>query len=255
MSAQLVERKYKDQVKTLGVATLNALYPNDIPMYSLYLELVNSKGHTVDFFSWPVMPDEIRETENTASVMSIRKTMSGVVVQSNSTFHPRQISIRGDFGRKFKVVIGGEQIVFAGFGLSLKNGKFNVTKPNFFSSEPPQFSSIAKNGYGCVKMLESIKEKSRQLDEDGFPYSLYLYNPVLGNNYQVKFSSFTHMQDKDRYNMIPSYNIQLTAVASLSDVLSVRTKINSAIRNFSVGGLQKTANSLVSKIRRLKTFP
>ena len=247
MSAQSVENRFKSQLTTLGRGTLNALFPKDIEAYMLAIELVDSRGVTTDYFAWPILPDEIRETDTT--ITNIRKTMSAVNVLKNPTFNPRSISIKGDFGRKFKLLLGGDQVTFAGFGFSIKNGKFKISPPKFLQNPIPQFSTVAKTGYGCVKLLEAMKEKSKQLDQDGKPYSVYLYNPILGNNYQVEFVSFTQLQDKNHYNMFPSYNIQLTAVASLDSILSRGRNLKSAIKNLTAGGLQKAANSLASNLR------
>lgn len=252
MSAKSVEQKYKDLIANVGKGAAHALFPADIESYMLAIELVSSRGVTIDYFAWPILPDEIRETDTTLT--NVRKTMSAVNVQKNPTFNPRQISIRGDFGRNFKMLVGGQSITFAGFGLSLKNGKFKLSTPNLLQNPIPEFSSVAKSGYGCVKLLEAIKEKSKQLDEDGKPYSLYLYNPILGNNYQVEFVSFSQSQDKNHYNMFPSYTIQLIAIAPLNSVLSRLKNIKSAIKNLTINGLQKTANSIASNLRQLKSF-
>jgi len=213
----------------------------------LAIELVDSQENTVDYFIWPILPDEIRE--NHTELTTIRKTMGGVNVLKNPTFNPRQISMRGTFGRTFKLLLGQQTVEFAGFGFSIQNGKFNVTAPNLLDGDVPQFSTFAKTGYGCVKILEAMKEKSKKLDQYGKPYALYLYNPILGNNYQVEFNTFSHMQDKDQFNMIPAYSIQLTAVASLEAILGRRASVNSALKNLSLANLQKTANQVASNLR------
>lgn len=247
MSTQAVEQRFKNAVTTLGRAALSALYPKDFEAYLLAIELVNSQGVTVDYFAWPILPEEIRETDST--ITNVRKTLSGVNVLKNPTFNPRSISIRGDFGRRFKLLLGGQNVVFAGFGFSMQSGKFSVSSPKFLQNPVPQFSSFAKTGYGCVKLLEGIKEKSKTLDEDGKPYIVYLYNPILGNNYQVEFVSFTQAQDKGHYNMFPMYNIQLTAIAPLDAVLSRGQNLKSAIKNLKVNLLQKAANSIANNLR------
>lgn len=246
ITARDVENQFIAQASSLGRALLSALYPSDIEYYMLALELVDSQGNTVDYFAWPILPDELSEVDLTLT--NVRKTMMGVNVQKNQTFNPKSISLRGDFGRRFKILLGGNQVVFAGFGLSTTNGKFSITSPNFLSSEPPQFSTIAKTGYGCVKLLESIKDKSKQLDGHGRPFSLFLYNPILGNNYQVEFVSFKHSQDKDHYNMYPNYNIQLIATAPFEQTLRQR------IKTLTVGFFQNRVNKLASNLRSLKSL-
>lgn len=249
MSVIATEASFRSKLNQLGRATLHALFPKDIEYYFLALELVDSQGTTVDYFSWPVLPEEINETQN--ELTSVRKTMGGVNVQKNPTFNPRQISIRGNFGRRFKLLLGGKPIEFAGIGLSIKNGKFDIKGPNLLDNNVPQFSSFVKNGYGCIKLLEAMKEKSKKLDADQKPHALYLYNPILGNNYQVEFNSFNQMQDKDSHNMIPAYSFQLTAVAPLDSVLSRKVNLKSVVKNLSLANLQKTANSVASGLRRI----
>ena len=100
MSAVAIQNKYKELESSLGRGPLHALYPKDIPAYFCAIELVNSEGITVDYFAWPILPDEIRETDT--PITTVRKTMSAVNVQKNSSFNPKQISLKGDFGRKFK---------------------------------------------------------------------------------------------------------------------------------------------------------
>lgn len=239
--ATQVEQRFRAQLDALGPGTLNALFPNDFSYAFVALELVDSQGNTVDYFAWPILPDEIVDMDTTLT--NVRKTMFGVNVQKNQTFNPRTITMRGDFGRKFKLLLGGNEVIFAGFGLSMKNGKYSVTSPNFFSTEPPQFSTIAKNGYGCVKMLEAMKDKSKQLDSNGRPFSLFLYNPLLGNNYQVEFVSFRQSQDKDHYNMYPAYNIQFIAVAPFEQTLK------QGLLNLTVGYFQKRVNNIASNLR------
>jgi hypothetical protein len=241
------EASFKSKVAQIGRAALNTLFPKDIEYYFLAIELVDSQGYTVDYFAWPILPDEISETQT--ELTNVRKTMGGVNVLKNPTFNPRQISIRGDFGRRFKLLLGGKPVEFAGFSLSMQNGKFTVNPPNILDSNFAQFSSFVKSGYGCIKVLESIKEKSKKLDNDQKPFALYLYNPILGNNYQVEFTSFNQKQDKHEYNMRPMYNIQLTAVAPLDSVLSRKANLRAVIKNLSLSNLQKQANSISSGLR------
>lgn len=250
MSAVSVEKRFKEQLDNVGRSALHALFPRDIEAYFVALELVNSRGNTVEYFAFPILPDEIRETDTTLT--NVRKTMSAVNVMKNSTFNPRQIFIKGDFGRKFKLILTGQGITFAGFGFSTTNSKFKITTPNSLDRIVPEFSSFAKSGYGCVKLLESIKDKSKQLDDDGKSYSLYLYNPILGNNYQVEFNSFTQSQDKGHYNMFPSYTLQLTAVAQLDTILSRFRNVKNAVKNLTINGLQKAANLIASDIKRMR---
>ncbi len=214
----------------------------------LSMELVDSQGNTVDYFSWPVLPDEISETHN--ELTQIQKTLGGIRVTKNSTFVPKPISMRGTFGRTFKVLVGATKVEIAGFGFSTQDGNFNVTGPNLLGTKVPQLSSFIKTGYGCIKIVESMKDKLKELDPYSKPYALYLYNPILGNNYQVEINSFRHSQDSQTNNMVPAYSLQLMAIAPLDQLLGRRAMLNSAIKNLSIANIQKSANQLASTLRR-----
>lgn len=246
MSLEAVKSSYRDALVNVGKAGLNVLFPNDINLYFLAMELVDSRGVTVNYLAWPILPEEIKETH--MEITTIRKTISSVNVLKNPTFAPRQISIKGNFGRNFKILLN-RGIEFAGFGIS--NGSFTST--NLLNgNEIAQFSSFAKTGYGCIKIIEAMKEGSKKLDAYNKPHSLYLYNPILGNNYQVEFStggSFSHTQNNKQNNMIPAYDIQLTAVALLNGLFDRVANVDSALKNLSIGVLQKGANTIASSIR------
>lgn len=249
MGRESIEADFKLKIQQLGRPALNALFSNDIENYIISLEVVSSSGATVDYFAWPILPSEIRETHT--EITNVRKTIGGVYVLKNTTFTPRQISLSGTFGRRFKILVNNKQLSLAGFKLSINSGSFKISPPNLLAQKTPEFSSFAKNGYGCIKIIEAMKEKSKQLDENGKPYSLYFYNPILGNNYQVEVSSFSHMQDENQHNMLPAYSLQLTAVAPLDSVLSRLANINSALKNISFNALQKGANQIVSNLKSL----
>lgn len=247
MSLIATEASFKSKVSQIGRAALHALFPKDAEYYFIALELVDSQGNTVDYFAWPVLPDQIRETH--VEITRVRKTIGGVNVTKNSTFTPRQITINGTFGKRFKILLKSGQVEFAGFGLSMQNGRFNISTPNKLQNNIPQFSSFAKSGYGCVKLLEGMKEKSKALDGNNKPFSLFLYNPILGNNYQVEFNSFTHFQDESRFNMFPGYGLQITAVAPLDTLFTRAANVRSTLKNLSFSNLQKTANTLAIRLR------
>lgn len=244
MSRQAIEASVQSKIRQVGRAGLSALFPKEFEYYLLAIELVSGVD-TVDYFAWPILPDELREIHQ--EITQVRKTVGGVYSLKNSSFVPRQIFIRGTFGRRFKVLINRQPTMFAGFRLSLNNKRFTITPPNKLENIAPQFSSFAKTGYGCIKVLESIKEKSKQLTAEGKPFSLYLYNPIIGNNYQVEFMNFTHFQDKSEHNMVPGYQLQLTAVAPLDSVFDRGTQIKSAIKNLAIDALANSLRNLVKK--------
>lgn len=247
MSRESIEASVQSKLRQVGRAGLNILFPKEFEYYLLALELV-SGNDTIDYFAWPILPDELREVHQ--EITQVRKTIGGVYSLKNSSFVPRQILIRGTFGRRFKILINRQPTMFAGFQFSLKNKKFTVTPPNKLENIIPQFSSFAKTGYGCIKVLESIKEKSKQLS-GGKPLTLYLYNPILGNNYQVEITNFTHFQDKSEHNMVPGYQLQLTAIAPFDNVFDRGSQIKSAIKNLAIDAVQRKAQDLANNLRKV----
>lgn len=238
----------QSRIIQVGKAGLNAIFPKEFNYFAISLELVDSRGRTVDYFLFPVNPSEIRETVR--EITNIRKTISGVSVLKNPTFIPSDIVISGDFGRNFKAIVNGQPFQFAGIQLSLNQGLFGSIKSDI-TRKYSQFSSIAKTGYGCVKVIEGIKDKSKGLDLDGKPYSLYLYNPILGNNYQVEFVSFDHFQNDKNSNMIAKYSIRLQSVAPLDSLFSKLKNIKSTVKNLAFSALQKKANNIAKDLRGL----
>lgn len=243
------ENQFRSQLINLGRGTLNALFPKEIEYFFVALELVDSKSNTVDYFSFPILPEEIRETAN--EITRVNKTIGGVNVLVNSTFNPTQISIKGTFGKRFKILINQKPLEFAGFGMSIQNGKFSITSPNFLGKDYPQLSSFAKTGYGCIKYLQAMKDKSKSINPvDKKPYALYLYNPILGNNYQVEIISFIHSQDIGK-NMVPQYSIQLTSVADLDQIQLGKGRLKSAIKNLSITNIQKNGNQVAQQLSKV----
>lgn len=247
MSVDSLNSRKRSLLKTIGKAGLHALYPKDFEHYFFSLELVDSLGRTVDYFSFPILPSSFSE-EHT-EITNVKKSMGGVVTIKNQTFVPKQINIRGDFGKKMKILLGGKQIEVAGVKFSIKSGDFGIVadplgtlKKNFV-----QFSSFAKTGYGCIKIIEAMKDKSLQIDKlTNKPYSLYCYNSMTGNNYKVEIKRFTHSQDKSSFNMIPNYNLSMIATASLDSLTDYNPF--SSIVNLGVGVLQKATNNVVNRI-------
>jgi hypothetical protein len=205
MSIESEVRRFKDLNFSLGKRALNALYPDDIEIYILALELVNSDKETEEYFIFPVNPNSISEPK--VPIQSIKKTAGGITVMNTTTFSPSTISLRGNFGRKFKFLAGQELVSFSSINI----------KPTL-NDIKPTFSKNIKTGYGCLKLLESIIEKSNSLDKKGQPYALYFYNLALGNNYLVKSLNLTLDQTQEM-NMIWSYSLQFQALAKVENLV------------------------------------
>ena len=234
MAASDVQIEYRKKLGLLGKAGINAAYPNDFEYYMVAFELIDSKGRSVDYFSFPVLPNNIKESQ--PELNNIKKTAGGIVVIDNDSFIPTEISLSGTFGRKFKFILDTNRLSFGGLSLS-KDGGLKATN---------EFSSFAKTGYGAIKMVENIKRKSRSLDNFGKSHRLIFYNPVLGNNYIVKFVDFSHSQDIESSNMLPNYDISLRSIGVLG---SDSTLLDLAI-NLGSGVVQKAINGAFSRSKR-----
>jgi hypothetical protein len=114
--------------------------------------------------------------------------------------------LKGNFGRKFKFLVGSVGVDAAAF--SFVNKKFQYNK------NAGTFSNQLKTGYGCLKVLERMCAMSNALDDFGNPYRLYFYNMALGNHYLVKVINFTPDMSMDS-NMIWKYSLNMKAVAPI----------------------------------------
>lgn len=199
-----VVMSYFRLLATLGKPLINSQFPNDFEYYMCCFELVDSDFNVVDFLIFPIMPNAIEEDEN--NILSIKKTFGGVVTLGTTTFLPRTINLSGNFGRRFKILIGRA-------GIDAAAVQFTGIK---------SFSSQVKTGYGVTKVLENILTQSNKLDKKGNPYKLFFYNLAFGTSYLVKINNKKFRQNFPDSNMIWNYNINMTAVSPLSGLRSAK---------------------------------
>lgn len=237
--------KYDNLTASVGQAGLNALFPMDFEYYLIALELLTSNNETIDYFAFPVSPQNISQSE--PQLTNIKKTANGIVSLSTSTFVPKDINLSGDFGRKFKLLLQNKtSINFSAFkfsGILKKEQIQNV----FNSFRQAAFDPSIKTGYGCLKYLQAIVDKSTATDDSGNSFKLYFYNPIFGDSFLVEVVNFEMKMSMDK-NRIGSYSLQLRAIAPLNSINSVNSK--SMIRNLVVSNLQKTGNTIVNNIRK-----
>ena len=236
MSVESEFRRFKALNKSVGKKVLNALFPNDIEIYIFALELVNGSGETEEYFIFPVNPSSISEPHQ--PIQSIKKTAGGITTLNTTTFSPNTISIQGDFGSKFKFLIGSEVINFSTINF----------KPSL-NENKPTFNKNIKTGYGCLKEMERVLIKSNTLDKKEQPYALYFYNLALGNSHLVKMLDFTPHMNQEK-NMIWSYNLTLKALAKVEDITDKDQKsFTTSLSANSV--IQNQINSIGNEIHAL----
>jgi len=198
-------------VKDIGGATAHYLYPNDFDTYYMMaLELVDSENNTVEYFSFPIMPDNY--SNKYTSPVNIDKTAGSVLSTKGSGFIPRNISISGNFGRQFKFIIGESQVSATAWRFSTNAGNFGGDMRIKINN----FMVGYKSGYGAVKVLEAILYKASQLDNNGYPYKLYFYNPSFGESYLVEVKNVNFSQDISK-NLIWQYNLTFVALGLINN--------------------------------------
>lgn len=218
-----------NMAKSIGGQALASLYPNDFEWYMVALELADSNDNTIDYLTFPIMPDSISKTEPTRT--NIKKSMAGVTVLSTPSYSPQEINIKGSFGRQFKILINPKPSTKNNAAsMSTNAGKYSLLdiKKKDSSISGLAFSSFnmnVKTGYGVMKILQAMISKSVGLDESGKPLRLYFYNMALGESYLVSIppSGVQFSQDLSK-NMVWNYNMTMIALAPLEAVSNKNDK-------------------------------
>lgn len=237
--------KYESLLTSVGQAGLNSLYPSDFSYYLVALELVNSQNQTIDYFSFPIAPNNITQSE--PKLINIKKTAGGITSLNTNNFVPKIISLRGNFGRKFRVLLKNKSVVdFSAFKFSGTLKKEQIQNA-FTSLRQAAFDPSIKSGYGATKYLQSIVDKTSALDDSGNPFKLYFYNPIFGDNFLVEPTNFEISEGMEN-NRIPNYMLELRAIAPLENIVSFDKK--SMTRILVADNLQKLSNQIANNIRR-----
>lgn len=242
MSKRSIGKRAETLINELGRGTAHYLFPNDIDFYFVALELVNSKGKTVQYMAFPIMPDSIifQDTE----ITKVQRTFGGITTLRTSTFDPKSYTLQGNFGRNFKILVGGQLFEFSAFNFDFGDQAIDSSK---FKITVPELSVSIKNGYGCIKLLEKIIKRADQLDQNGEPYKLFLYNTSLNHQFLVEPIDFTFSQSVSM-NMIWKYSLRLNAIAKVED-LTDNSKLG-ILNSLTINGLNSVANKLGSKIAK-----
>lgn len=227
-------------LEEIGKTALNIRYPKEFELYLCALELTDQDGQTLKYFIFPIMPSGISETK--PQLTNIKKTLAGVTVLSSPTFMPTDITLNGNFGRKFKVLLGTDLQDFAS-SFTVNN---QITPNSILSGVGDFFDNRIKTGYGCIKILEEIIQQSNQIDSGGAK-RLIFYNQALGNSYLVKATSLTFNQSQET-NMIWNYNLQLRSIAPLEAIKTPKEIQDQNFKLDTTGFAQKQVNNLVNNL-------
>lgn len=222
-----------------GKGALHSISANEFEYYMCSFELLDGSGNTKGFMSFAVMPNNIMENE--VQITSITKTNRGIATVFNGSFLPKDISLQGTFGRKFRL-LSGVKIV----------EESNDTYFNFgnLGFNPSGRQTVVRTGYGLTQMLRSIIKKSFQVDSNGFPHVLIFKNYALNTHYVVEVMQHSYSQSIEN-NMLWYYNLEMKAVAPAEAVKrqSERKNFLSVINANSISrGLGKILKSVAKSL-------
>ena len=241
MSIDSVNRRYTDLVQSVGQAALAGLSPHDFEYYMLALELTDGSGRTIDYFSFPVLPSSIQKTEPKRT--NIKQSSTG-------------ITIKGNFGRFFKLVLSTKGPVGSAVAYSTSRGVYDLyqAKSKSLIVDFPNFDVGVKSGYGAMNLLRAIIAKSNGVDDRGLPFRLYFYNMALGESYLVTVPSggLTLNTDNENSNTMWNYSLTLTALAPLSLVLDQASSKSSLKRSLKTEVIQKGVNLMLTQLSNLE---
>ncbi len=237
-------------VSQLGQAALSQLYPNDFETYFCALELVDSRQRVVDFFVFPVMPSTMQETNT--NLTTVKQTAGGVTVLGTTQYVPIDFRLQGNFGRKFKFLVGQQIVDASAISFSTQAGVFTARQgieQGLNQTRNAVFNSEIKTGYGCYNILRAICNKSTGLDEDGNPYHLYFYNPTMNSAHMIEVISFVSAQDDKQSNMLHSYQIDIKLVAPLEG-LKRDGSADSLTKTMQYGIINQTVDASIGNLSR-----
>lgn len=211
MDSEQFKKVWKNKALAMGYSAaaslLSQLYPVDFEAYMLMLELTDSRGKTLDYFSFPIMPQQLSVQEDVP--VKVMNTFGGVNTISSSVFVPKDIQINGNFGRNFKMLIRSKIVVPLVHKMITERDYGAGTQ-----KKELEVFNMLKTGYGCTKVLQSIINRSVEVDKYGECNKLYFYNFAFGESYVVKPINFRYSQDIGM-NGIWKYDLNMKAVCPL----------------------------------------
>lgn len=244
MSIENVARRHLGVLTQIGKVGLNISHPKEFELYLCALELTDENYNTLQYFVFPVMPTNMDETQTFVS--NVKKTLGGVSVLNTPTFIPRDITLAGTFGRKFRVLLGQDYTEFIS---SFKTVDDKMTFQSALDGIFQLFDDRVKTGYGCLKIMEEIVNSVNKVDELG-SRRLILHNPAIGNSYLIKPQSLKLSQTQET-NMIWSYSLSLKAIASLDHIMSSEKLEEQRVRLNATGYIQKGVDNVIDSITQI----
>ena len=235
-----IVNRYKNLRSSIGKSAISAFYPNDFEYYLCAFELVEFKDTEIvpiEYFVFPIQPSSIQKTEPVRT--NIKTSMSGITVLKNSSIIPKEITLKGNFGKNFKI------LTMQGVAFTADS----LLKVGIREGGSPSFSTGVKTGYGATKILQKILQESNKLSSSGESRQLFFYNMALGENYLVTVSpsGAVYSQSQDT-NMIWQYSVSMTILAPLADVINVKNPQSRSTNLLSRNAIQMSINSVAKGV-------
>lgn len=244
----VVVNKVFDLAKTIGLQAISTQWPYDFEWYMIALELATADNKTIDYLTFPIMPNSLSKVEQNRS--TIKKSLSGVTVLQNSALPLGEIVLQGNFGREFKNLVGvNNDVDLNALAYSIKAGKHDLYSLQAGSgkniAKAGAFNVAIKTGYGVVKILQAMLSKSVGHDKQGRPFRLFFYNMAFGESYQVVVppNGVRFYQDLSN-NMIWNYDLRLTIVAPLDAIVKDSRKWKALAVTAIKGGIDTAATEV-----------
>lgn len=213
MSIAAAIAKRADIFGQIGKIGLHTMFPDDFELYICAFELVDYQDNVIKYFSFPVLPRQIRISKR--NLVNITRTAGGLVDMTDPRFNPVDINIDGNFGRSFKLVINDVFQKEINMAYNKKISKQNLK--NIIN----EYDHLIKTGYGCCKILENIFEESKKMDDGNFR-KLYFHNLSFNSLYMVEIENLTFSQSEES-NMIWSYSAKMLGI---SPYLATNTELD-----------------------------
>ena len=168
----------RSSLSMAGDEVMNMIAPDNFEYYNCALELTDYDGNTVAYLSFDIMPNNIVIQKQ--PIVSIVKTITDTYTITNDSFNPFSISIQGTFGRKLRLLTTSKDINESKGFSKMLNGNIGV----FFDSD-----ILVKTGYGVIKMMQKIIEKSNSFNDRNDYHFLIFHNYAFNTHNVVKVNS------------------------------------------------------------------
>lgn len=210
----------RSSLSMAGDEVMNMVAPDNFEYYNCALELTDFDGNTVAYLSFDVMPNNIVMQKQ--PIISIVKTITDIYTITNDSFNPFNISIQGTFGRKLRLLTTSKDINESNGFSKMLNGNIGV----FFDSD-----ILVKTGYGVIKMLQKIIEKSNSFSNGSYCYRLKFHNYAFNTHNYVKVNSFDFNISTEN-NFMWFYSLNMTAISEVYDYREGREKVEDVLKKF-----------------------